>query len=82
MASEDRGLYSLISKQTMNNRGEVDIRLIFGVFVLFLVAPPLVAAGAELQDGLSSTPAFSELAAAVIAGLIILALVVKILGIE
>lgn len=52
--------------------------LVIGGFVLVLIAEPLAAAAVDIQEGLASTPAFSQLTAGVVAFLIIAAIVAAI----
>lgn len=52
--------------------------LVLGGFVLVIIARPLAAAAVDIQEGLASTSAFSELAASVLALLIIAAIVAAI----
>lgn len=63
-------------------RGQIDPRLIIGLFVLFVIAGPLIAVGVNIQSALESTPAFSEFAAGVIALLIVAAMAAAALGLE
>lgn len=52
--------------------------LVIGGFVLFLIARPLAAAAVDIQEGLASTSAFSQLTAGVVAFFIIAAIVAAI----
>lgn len=52
--------------------------LVLGGFVLVLIAEPLAVAAVNIQKGLASTPAFSQLTAGVLALLIIAAIVAAI----
>lgn len=63
-----------------DQRGQFDPRLLAGLFVLILVAGPIIREGMQLQAGLAESPAFSPLLAAVVAFLFVLAIVLAILG--
>lgn len=63
-------------------RGQLDVRFIFGVVILLLIGGALLSAASKLQAGLSASPAFSEFAAGLIALLFLLALGAAILGVE
>lgn len=63
-------------------RGQVDPRFILGVFVLIVIAGPLIAVGVDIQSALASTEAFSWFTGGVIALLIVAAIVAAILGLE
>lgn len=65
-----------------SHRGQIDIRLVGGLFVLLLIGGALIGAASDLQAGLAASPAFSWLEATLVAGLFLLALVAMILGIE
>lgn len=63
-------------------RGQVDPRFILGVFVLIVIAGPLIAVGVDIQSALASTPAFSWFTGGVIALLIVAAIAAAVLGLE
>lgn len=68
--------------KSSSQRGQLEPQHLLGAFVLILIGGSLVAAAGDLQDGLASSPAFSEFWAGIIALLFLLALVFGILGIE
>ena len=65
-----------------SQRGQLEPQHLLGAFVLILIGGPLIAAAGDLQDGLATSPAFSEFWAGIIAVLFLLALVFGILGVE
>jgi hypothetical protein len=65
-----------------SQRGQIDGRLIVGLFVLVLIGGALVGAASDLQAGLAASSAFSWFEATVVAGLFLVALVAMVLGIE
>ena len=65
-----------------SQRGQIDDRLIVGLFVLVLIGGALVGAASDLQAGLAESSAFSWFEATVVAGLFLVALVAMVLGIE
>jgi len=70
------------SRTDTKARGSVHPRQIFGVFVLLLIADPLVTLAADLQTRLSTSASISDLTAGAIAGLIIVGMALAILEIE
>lgn len=65
-----------------DQRGQITPRIIVGVFILAVIAIPLLAAMADFQNSLASTPAFSWFSAGVIAVLLMAAIVAGILGLD
>ncbi len=63
-------------------RGQADPQTIMGVFVLFVLAGPLITVAFDIQSSLASSPAFSWLSGGVIALLIIATIVAAALGLE
>lgn len=70
------------NRSKCNDRGIIEPRLLLGGFLVILIMGPLVSIGIELQSGFSSMPGFTEIGAAVLAGMFVLAIVLMILGIE
>lgn len=68
--------------KSSSQRGQLEPQHLLGAFVLILIGGPLIAAADDLQDGLATSPPFSEFWAGIIALLFLLALVFGILGIE
>jgi uncharacterized membrane protein YdcZ (DUF606 family) len=65
-----------------NRRGQIEPRFILGMFVLIVIAGPLITAAVDMQSSLASTPAFSWFSGGVIAILFVAAVVAAVLGIE
>ena len=65
-----------------SQRGQIDVRFAFGLFVLLLIGGALFGAASDFQAGLVASPAFSWLGATVVSGLLLVALIAMILGIE
>lgn len=65
-----------------SQRGQIDVRFAFGLFVLLLIGGALIGAAGDLQAGLAASPAFSWVEATLVAGLFLVALVAMVLGIE
>ena len=75
-------LYSMKTDANSTQRGQIDLRIIVGAFVLVIISGPLVAAAIDIHTSLASTPAFSSLSGGVIALLIVAAVVAAALGME
>ena len=63
-------------------RGQITPRVIFGAFVLIIVARPLAGAAVNIQSALASTPAFSWVSGGVVALLIVATIAAAVLGLE
>lgn len=74
--------HSLESDPNRGRRGQINLRIAFGIFVLILIAKPLTVAAADIQTSLAATPAFSWLSASVIALLIVATIVAAAVGVE
>lgn len=75
-------LHSVKTDSSDTQRGQIDLRLIFGAFVLIVIAGPLAAAAINLQASLASTPTFSWFSGGVIALLIVAAVAAALLGLD
>lgn len=75
-------LHNVKTDANGRQRGQIDLRLILGVFVLIVIAGPLAAAAIDIQASLASTPAFSWFSGGVIALLIVGAVAAAALGLE
>ena len=75
-------LLSVTTNTSKAQRGQIDPQFIVGVFVLMVIAGPLIAAAVDIQSSLASTPAFTMLSGGVIAILIVAAIVAAALGVE
>lgn len=64
--------------RTGDTRGQLDGKYIIGGLILLVLVNPLLNAAAQLQAGFASTPAFSEVEAAVIAVLFVAVIVVAL----
>lgn len=61
-------------------RGQLDAKHIIGGVILLIIGKPLLNVGAQFQASLSTTSAFSEIEAAVVALLFIIAIAAAALG--
>jgi len=64
--------------RTGATRGQLNGKYIIGGLILLVLANPLLNAAAQLQAGFASTPAFSEIEAAVVAVLFVAVIVVAL----
>jgi len=71
-----------ISGNQSRKRAQSTPQIVVGGVVVLLISGPLLGATIDLQQGLASTPAFSNLFAGLIALLFLLAIVFGLLGIE
>jgi len=64
--------------RTGATRGQLNGKYIIGGLILLVLANPLLNTAAQLQAGFVSTPAFSEIEAAVVAVLFVAVIVVAL----
>lgn len=75
-----RSQLNMAERSPKRSRAQVEPRTILGVFVLIIIAGPLLAVGTDIQSALASTQAFSWFSAGVMALLIVAAVVAAVLG--
>jgi len=68
--------------ETNRARGQINPRIILGVFVVVVITGPLVGAAVDIQSSLASTPAFSWFTAGVIALLFVATIIAAALGLD
>ena len=64
--------------RTGATRGQLNGKYIIGGLILLVLVNPLLNAAAQLQAGFASTPAFSEIEAAIVAVLFVAVIVVAL----